>query len=259
MPEQVVNMKPGEVMEIALKSGEILLKSGAEIYRVEETIIRIFESYQMECDCFALLTGIFISVKDEEGRTLTHIRRVKGYAFDLTRIEMVNSFSRSLQTKRISYREALKHLGEIERYPGYRFSTRFFVSGFIAFIYTLIFKGNFYEATAAIFVSLFVFGVKSGIELIGFFPFIVFFISGVTVGAVSLIAGIVYPGINIYKVIMGGIMILTPGMTMMSGIKDALHGDIVSSLYRLAEAILTIVAVGIGIGIVLSAAINWVS
>jgi len=49
-----------EIMDIALRTGKILLTSGAEIYRVEDTITRVCESYGVKCENFVLPTGFCI-------------------------------------------------------------------------------------------------------------------------------------------------------------------------------------------------------
>jgi len=206
------NIQQSKLSEIALKAGELLLKSGAEIYRVEDTIVRIFKAYGYQCECFVLLTGIFISVKDDEDKTISVLKRVKGQGFDLNRIEMVNAFSRSLFLNRISYTEAVNALNEIEAKNVYGFNTYLTAAGFNAFVYTMLFKGTPIEALVALFVSILVYAIKIIISKIGFFDFINFIIAGIIVAGTSLIALKILPSINIYKVIIGGVIILLPGM-----------------------------------------------
>lgn len=52
-------MKLREVLDIALEAGEILLRNGAETYRVEESITRICSAYGHSCEAIVLPTGIF--------------------------------------------------------------------------------------------------------------------------------------------------------------------------------------------------------
>jgi len=42
---------------------------------------------------------------------------------------------------------------------------------------------------------------------------------------------------------------MVPGIAITTGLKDALYGDIVSSIYRLADGIFISVAVGVGIAV----------
>ena len=90
-------MQTAELMEIVLKAGEIMLTSGAEIYRVEETIIRICDSYHVPCESFVLPTGIFISIREKTGNMNTSFRRIRQRTVDLNRIDRVNTFSRDLK------------------------------------------------------------------------------------------------------------------------------------------------------------------
>ena len=245
-------MRTEELMKIALQAGEILLVSGAEIYRVEETILSIFSCNNSECECFVLLTGIFISAEDEDLKTFSLIKRIKGHSFDLNRIELINSFSRNFHNESLTYSEAKKKLDCIAKAPRYKFGIRLLAAGITSFVYTLLFKGSLIEGFTAFLVSIAVFTAKEKVSEFGLFQFFEFFVSGLLVGVLSMASVRIYPEINIYKVIIGAVMILVPGVALTNGLKDALYGDTVSSLYRLAEAVFVVVAVSAGVGIILA-------
>jgi len=251
-------MKTEEIINIAIKAGEILLTSGAEIYRVEDTITRICKSYGMECESFVLPTGIFISAKGSGHETISSIKRIKDRTVNLHRIELINMFSRNLQQNPVSYFEAVKALNDIKNMKGFNFITHAISAGIAAFAFTLLFKGRINEGIAACIISIVIFVIKWKISEIGFFQFFEFFISGLIAAVISLAAVRILPDLNIYQVIIGSIVILLPGVAITNGIKDALYGDIVSSLSRLGEAVLVAIAVGAGVGIVLSVGLRWV-
>ena len=53
--------KQKDILLLAMRAGNIMMKSGAEIYRVEDTIERICKSCGIEdVDVFATPTGIFM-------------------------------------------------------------------------------------------------------------------------------------------------------------------------------------------------------
>lgn len=245
-------MKTREITDIALKAGEILLTSGAEIYRVEETIIRICKSYGVKCETFVLPTGIFISTTGQEKETISLTKRIKERTVDLHRIESVNTFSRSLQHHPVTYAQADEILENIKKTGPFNYAIRLAAAAAAAFVFTLLFEGGVSEGMAALFIGVIIYVLKEKISQIGFFQFFEFFISGMTAGGMSLIATSVFSGLNIYKIIIGSIIILLPGVAITNGIKDALHGDIVSSLARLGEAFFIVTALGAGVGIVLS-------
>ncbi len=246
-------MKTAELMEIALKAGEILLVSGAEIYRVEETVLRILKSYDAEGDCFILLSGIFITARNFEDQGVTTvIKRIEEQKNDLKKIEMVNSLSRRIEKEKPPYSEVIKALNEIENAGEYGFPLKTMASGFSGLIYILLLGGTIYEALAGFAVSLSVFLIKTLLEKLGLFLFAVYFASGFVAGVGAAI-GANFMNFDIYRTITGSIMILVPGMAITNGIKDALYGDTVSSIYRLADALFIAVAVAGGVVIALAA------
>ena len=128
-------MKSGELMEIALKAGEILLRSGAEIYRVEDTIRWICNSYHTECESFVLPTGIFISIRENAfSEPMTSVRRISRRTVDLDCIDKVNSFSRQLHRRLMPYNEAIEELNKIEKQKQNPFPSRLFAAGVASFM-----------------------------------------------------------------------------------------------------------------------------
>lgn len=251
-------MKTNEVMEVALRAGETLLRNGAEIYRVEDTVQRICKSYNVEAEIFALPTGIFMTVIGKDGEPVSYIRRIKSRTVDLRRIERVNSFSRSLQNNPVSYSQAISILQEIEEAKGFNFALRLCVAGINSFAYAVLFEGSLKEAAAALFIGMLIYISKEKISRAGVFNFFEDFASGMVAGAASLAVVRLFPFINLYKVIIASIIILLPGVAITNAIKDALNGDIVSSQFRLAEAIFSLAAVAAGVAVALSAGLRWV-
>jgi len=250
-------METKEIREIAVRAGRIMLCSGAEIYRVEDTIARICNSYGAECECFVLPTGIFVTVYGDNIESMSMVKRIRERTVDLHRIELVNAFSRGLMNKPLQYEDALEALDDIEKPHDWHLAIRLLASGMIAFALTILFNGGWKEGLAATVISMLIYMINSKISDLGIFRFFEYFVSGIIVGAASLVAIWIFPALNVYKIIMGSIMILVPGVAITNGIKDALHGDITASLLRLAEAVYITVAVGAGVGFMLSAGLRW--
>lgn len=251
-------MKTGELMEIALKAGEILLRSGAEIYRVEDTIRWICSSYDMSCESFVLPTGIFISVKDNmDSEPFTSVKRIRQRTVDLYRIEMVNRFSRQLHQKALSYNESINELKIIEQQKQYSFLARLFTAGVASFVFTLLFKGSIYEGIASFLIGTIIFNARELLSKTGLFQFFELLVSGLIAGALAVFSVFLFPEIHLFKIIIGSIMIFLPGVAITNSIKDALFGDIVASISRLGEAVFTAAAVGTGVGIAVSLGLRW--
>ncbi|MGI6734319.1 MAG: threonine/serine exporter family protein [Anaerovoracaceae bacterium] len=70
----MINPIEKNVLMLALRAGEIMLMSGSEIYRVEDTVTRICKAYGIPyIEVFATTTGIFISLDSGgDGKALHH-------------------------------------------------------------------------------------------------------------------------------------------------------------------------------------------
>lgn len=236
-----------QLSKIALRAGEILLVSGAEIYRVEDTVRRICKSYKVESDCFVMPSGIFLTLYGPGNEPVTLIRRVRIRTLDLGRIEMINSFSRRVKQKQLSFEEASEELNNVIKSKRYGYLKRLAAAAVTALVFTLLFKGTAWDALAAALIGIIIYIINEQIIKTGVFQYFDFFVSGLIAGAGSLLATRTFQGLNVYKIIIGAIMILVPGVAITNAIKDALNGDIASSTLRMAEAIFIAVAIGAGV------------
>ena len=49
-----------EILTLAVETGDALLRNGAEVYRVEDTVLHILKAYEItDCDVYVLSNGIF--------------------------------------------------------------------------------------------------------------------------------------------------------------------------------------------------------
>jgi len=241
-----------DVTKIAIKAGKILLTSGAEIYRVEDTINRICNAYKIECESFVLPTGIFITAYGSNGQTITHVKRIKERTLNIKKIEAVNAFSRSLKDYVPDYFEAMNILDSIDHDKDeYPFWFKLVATSVTAFAFALLFKGTVYESIVAAVISAVVYFFKERVVQVSLFPFLGFFISGIIAGGLSILSSALISELNIYKIIIGAIVIHLPGMAISNGIKDALYGDITSSMNRISEAFFSVAAICAGVALAL--------
>lgn len=252
-------MHTRKVINVALKAGELLLKSGAEIYRVEETINRICQSYHVDCESFVLPTGIFISTTGDVSDSSAVTKRVRERAVNLEIIEKVNSLSRRMHKEMLSLEKAEEVLHTIETGKRYPFLIRLVSAGISSLMFTLIFNGTFGEGMAAFIVSILIYLIQEKISQTGLFQFFEFFISGMIAAAGALVAVKLVEALNLFRIIIGSIIVLLPGVAITNGIKDALNGDIVSSMSRIGEAVYITAAIGVGVLLILYFGLRWVT
>ncbi len=87
-------MRDRTLVDMAAQAGEIMLVSGAEIYRVEDTVARILRaSGASGAEVVVMATGIFITLTSGEGEPLSVVRRVRGRSTNMNRICRVNAYA----------------------------------------------------------------------------------------------------------------------------------------------------------------------
>ena len=100
-----------KVLSFAVELGDILLRNGAEVYRVEDSVLAILNSYDItDCDVYVLSNGIFASADEVTEHASSMIRHVPMYPMHLARIAALNSLCREVCAKNITIEDAWKIL-----------------------------------------------------------------------------------------------------------------------------------------------------
>lgn len=246
-------MTPRELVPLAADWGAVLLASGAEIRQVEEGLYRLFAAHGHQAEVFVLLKGIFLSAWMTGERPETLIRHVRGGSgVDLTRLEQAFAAGETLADPRTTFEEARGLLVVLKAPNVGRGPLLMAAAAATAVTYGLFFGGSWVEAAAAGALAA---GVQ-GLRLLGtrskMPPLAEVFAASVLLALGALGVSFFVPGADPVRVLTGGVMILIPGVALVNGIRDVLHGDTVSSLYRLAEAGLQTAAIAAGAALVLS-------
>jgi uncharacterized membrane protein YjjP (DUF1212 family) len=243
-----------KVLLLALKAGEILLKSGAEVYRVEDTVMRLCRACHVPiAECFTTPTGIFLSVgQGGEGQELgTALKRVSHTGIDLEKVSRINAFVREFTSTEISVDEGLRRLEVIERIPPYSLIMRLVGIAFVGCFYTIMNGGGFTDALCGLFVGVLTFILSLGIERLRINRFISIFASCFVCAALSLLAFSLGLGSSLSSIIVGGITVFLPGVAITNAAREMLSGDMLSGVSRMAESLLVAVAIAGGVGIFL--------
>ncbi|GAA0085544.1 threonine/serine exporter family protein [Clostridium sp. CTA-7] len=245
-------MEINNILQVAAYAGKIMLESGAEAYRVEETMNKICNSFGIEvADSYATPTVIIASAS-HEGEIKSLVVRILNRSVDLQKIHKVNDLARNISKSNFTVKELKIKLKEIEEEKRYSNKVTILFSAIGAFGFVFLFGGSLRDAIAAFLIGIVVkhFSIKGeGIGLNSFF------ITSICAGILAFLAIIsikVGLAFDIDKVIIGSIMLLVPGLAITNAIRDTVAGDLVSGLARGAEAFLTAIAVAIGTGVVLS-------
>ncbi len=251
---KMVNVFQKKVLILALYAGEIMMKSGAEIYRVEDTITRICKACGISyVEVFATPTGIFVSLDKgaEDDDTQTYIKRIKGISTDLNKISQVNHFSRQFTTTDLSVEEGMKILKEIDKKSTYPLPVRILGAAIVASSFCLLCQGSFIDALVAVFsgAACYMFAVL--LKLLDINSFVTGFCCCGLAAFIAMTAASSISNASYDPIIIGTLMIFVPGVALTNSIRDFLSGDMLSGVSRLIEAVLTALSLAAGAGVVL--------
>lgn len=245
--------KQKDILMLAIKAGNIMMKSGAEIYRVEDTIERICKSCGIDfVNVFATPTGIFVSTDNEDAsNTVTYIKRVKSSETNLTKISKVNAFSRSFTTTDMTVEEGMEILEDIENSKPYPFWVRAISAALVTACFSTIFGGGAMDFFVTVIVGLMCYMLSRFLEKYEINFFIRGFCCCALAAFCALIAAASINGVSYAPVISGCIMLFVPGIPITNSIRDFLSGDMLSGVARLTEAIIIGVSLAAGAGVVI--------
>lgn len=243
------------LMKTATLAGELMLKSGAETYRVEDTMgymLRTAEEFESS-DVMAFMTGITATLKVKDEAAITAIRRVNRISTNLNVVARVNEISRELTSKKISLEEAYEKLMQMEAKV---YNNREYNIGVVSICvgFALFFGGGLLEVLASVIVGCVsnVFAkVSKKMELHDFLEHI--FVSvGISLASMIL-KGYFMTSMDMDVVMISCIMPLVPGMAITNAVRDILRGDYLAGSARVLEAFLRAAGIAIGMGLGIAA------
>ena len=89
-------MNDSLLLELATNLGYYLAMSGAETYRVEESIVRVLGAYGYEAEAFAIPNCLTVSMISPDGTPMTRMRRIGIHGNDLDAVERYSNLSRRI-------------------------------------------------------------------------------------------------------------------------------------------------------------------
>ena len=242
-----------DIMEVCLLAGKIMLQSGGETYRVEDTMMRIAAAFGIQTThSYVTPTGIIFSAEGTEP-TKTKLIRISERSTDLKKVAMVNSISRSISSGEMNINEALKQLKEIDSLDvTFPFKYQVAAASLASGCFMIMFNGGWNDFLPSMLSGGL--GYLSFVYFHRFVPIKFFseFLASFVIGLLSVLFVKLGLGDQLDKIIIGSVMTLVPGLLVTNAIRDLMAGHLVSGLSKGAEAFLTAFAIGAGIAVVLS-------
>ena len=216
------------ILELSFQMGETLLKNGAEISRVQETMERVARAYHAEeFNVYVLTNAIFATGVEQGVERSVELKHIPSTSTHLGRISAVNQLSREIAQ------------GQHTLACGV---------GSAAFSY--LFGGDLFDACTAfvcgLVLELYLYWVgKHGLSK---------FLTNLSASALVTLCGALFLflgfGHNMDKIIIGSIIRLVPGVALTTSIRDFFNGDYLSGAIRMLDAFLVGGCIAVGVGVV---------
>ena len=237
------------LLNMGSEMGYQLMYSGAEIYRVEESVRRLLLAYELQPQVFAIPNCLIVSVNTPQGHPITRMRRIPAHGTDIDLLERCNDLCRRLCQERPPLDQAkclVDALGKERRpYPNWVFLLGYVAaSGFFA----AFFGGDLLDSLFAGLCGLAV-GVwlRYGGWLLAGNSFLQTLIGAAVASLTALLLVDLVPGQNLDAITIGTLMVLVPGRALTNAMWEIMAGDIISGVSRTAEALLTAAAIALGV------------
>ena len=238
-----------KTVDTAMLAGKIMLKSGCEVYRIEDTMNRILDTATPATHSVVVMyTGITLSLYTES-EVITLTRRIRERSTNLNRIYLVNEISRAFCEGKMGADEAYSMLEETERKLQYSALLKYACYVAVAVLFTYIFGGGKIDCLSSVFVGGIMAGMHFAGNRLGLNAFCTNMLSCfmLTFGAI-LLKYTVLKEMHLDPAIIAAIMPLVPGTSFTTAIRDTLNGDYGSGMARILESIASALAIAVRVG-----------
>jgi uncharacterized membrane protein YjjP (DUF1212 family) len=237
------------IFKTAMLAGEIMAQSGAETFRVEDTMIRIMRTSLLQSvEVYATTTGIVASLSDPAIEPITGVARISARSNNLSRIHDVNQISRNLCDEIITVEEACEQLMDIRNYKPYSKFILAIATIVSTFGFAGIFGGSLLDCFFAAINGFWIVIITRLTDQRITSTFMLDVIKSLTVAFFTMTITYINPQVHSELIIIGSIMPLVPGIPITNAIRDTLQGDYMSGTARAVEAFVISLGIALGVG-----------
>ena len=233
--------------DLAATMGYHLAMSGAETFRVEDTVHRILGAYGIECEVFAIPNSISVSLEAANGKPLMVLRRIGFHGNDLEQLEKLNALSRRICAEKPAPDEAFRWLREtLDDCRTYRTGVYYIGNILAGMGFCIVFGGALRDCLWAGLIGLIIGLVSRFMDSREANPFF----STMLASCLMALPAYAAAGLGLLErpnaAIIGALMILVPGLLITNSMRDIIYGDTNSGMFRIVQVVLMAMAIALG-------------
>lgn len=240
-------MKYDNLLQAIIDIGEEMVVAGAEVNRVEESIERMSRSYGFDrINVFVIVSNLQVTAQAPDGRIITHIRYIVRNDVNFDRLDYLNDLSRYVCANCPDPDQIQEKIAEVMNRKQFPWWFELMGSIFAASGFAVFFGGDAMDAVGAAVMALVIFLMAKIISSDENNRIVYHFVISFVAGIAALVMVHLGLGHSADKIMIGGIMLLIPGIAMTNAVRDMLIGDTASGLLRLCNALLEAAAIACG-------------
>ncbi|AEG41009.1 threonine/serine exporter family protein [Lactobacillus kefiranofaciens] len=240
-----------EILDICLTAGRLMIEGGSEMYRVEDTMLRIARNAGVEdTRVFATPTCVFMSL---DGGDLSQMKQIRDRNINLELVDRVNQLSRLFAAKKIDITELRERIIQVAKAPSFPMWLQIIGAAVLSATLMVLFMDNYdwVDFPGAAIVGAVGFWAYCEFKKYTKVRFLSELIAAMVMGLLAVILNYLDPAVIIDHILIGALMTLVPGLALTNALRDLFMGDLLSGIVRMCEATLSALALGAGVGLIL--------
>lgn len=238
------------IKDVIMLAGRILLESGAEGTRVEDTMTRIAKSLgYSDSNSFVTNTVIQFTLHDE---TYPRLFRINARDTNLIKISQANEISRMISSNKIDLEDAkhrLEHIYIAERDSSLSFKG--IAAAIIALSFLYLQGGTLIDTLTAILAGGLGYLVVEILDRKLHAQFIPEFVGSLVIGMIAVTGHHFIPNGDLATIIIAAVMPIVPGVLITNAIQDLFGGHMLMFTTKSLEALVTSFGIGADVGSIL--------
>lgn len=236
-----------KILQGILDIGEEMVVCGAEVNRVEDSIYRMCESYGMKrVNVFIITSNIQATMETPDDRIITHTRCIVRYDVNFDRLDYLNDLSRFVCDNKPDVADMRLRFDQVLNRKKQPIILRFVGAILVAGGFTVFFGGMTADAIVASCMGVLIVSMEIILSSRETNQLVYNFVVSLMGGLLAIVLVRMGIGDNADRIMMGGIMLLIPGISLTNAVRDMLIGNIATGTLRLVNALLVAASIACG-------------
>lgn len=237
------------LMDLAIDLGYELAMSGAETFRVEESVTRMLAAYGVDSDVFAIPSYIMITIRTDNRTPMTRMRRIGYHDNNMDSVEKFSNLSRKIVAQKPELEECHQWLADTRKScRSYSIHTQYLGYLIGAGGFGLFMGGTWVDGICAGLCGLLIGLVDKYLDNLKANQFFRTIASSFLMAMLAYTLGVLGIARNPDAVTIGALMLLVPGLLFINAMRDIIYGDTNSGVNRIVQVFLVAAALSLGTG-----------